>query len=295
MRKVFVLNGVNLGTLGTRRPEIYGTMTLDDIERLIKEEFPALDLEFRQTDFEGEMVGFIREAADSDGLVINAGAWTHYSYALHDALEALDVPKVEVHLSNVSAREEWRRVSVISPAVDAVIAGMGVHGYVAAVRYVLEGGADQGPPRSYEKLAFGAIIPAHNQADRQRNCAIIGGVCAGFSPRGSAEKIRRRERELPTMISTNQFRNGRAIRVDGKRFTILFFQHVKPGKGGAFVRTRLRNIDSGAVVEKTFGAGEKLENVRTESRPMTYLYRDGDLLTLWTRRPTIRRRCTWTS
>lgn len=147
MSKVFVLNGVNLGTLGTRRPEIYGTMTLDDIERLIKEEFPALDLRFRQTDYEGEMVGFIRDAADCDGLVINAGAWTHYSYALHDALEALDVPKVEVHLSHVSAREEWRRVSVISPAVDAVIAGMGPHGYVAAVRYVLEGGPDQGPPQ----------------------------------------------------------------------------------------------------------------------------------------------------
>ena len=80
------------------------------------------------------------------------------------------------------------------------------------------------------------------------------------------------------MISTNQFRNGTAIRVDGKRFTILFFQHVKPGKGGAFVRTRLRNIDTGAVVEKTFRAGEKVENVRTESRPMTYLYRDGDML-----------------
>ena len=80
------------------------------------------------------------------------------------------------------------------------------------------------------------------------------------------------------MISTNQFRNGSAIRVDGKRFTILFFQHVKPGKGGAFVRTRLRNIDSGAIVEKTFRAGEKLENVRTESRQMTYLYKDGDLL-----------------
>jgi elongation factor P len=80
------------------------------------------------------------------------------------------------------------------------------------------------------------------------------------------------------VISTNQFRNGTAIRVDGKRFTILYFQHVKPGKGGAFVRTRLRNIDTGAVIEKTFRAGEKLENVRTESRPMTYLYRDGDLL-----------------
>lgn len=137
MTRIFVLNGVNLGTLGTRRPEVYGTMTLDDIERLVNDEFPGLDLEFRQTDHEGEMVGSIREAADSDGLVINAGAWTHYSYALHDALEAVDVPKVEVHLSNVHAREEWRRVSVISPAVDGVIAGMGAHGYVAAVRYVV--------------------------------------------------------------------------------------------------------------------------------------------------------------
>jgi 3-dehydroquinate dehydratase-2 len=138
LARVFVLNGVNLGTLGTRRPEVYGTMTLADIERLVGEEFPDVDLEFRQTDFEGEMVSFIREAAGSDGLVVNAGAWTHYAYALHDALESVDVQKIEVHISNVHRREGWRRVSVISPAVDAVIAGMGVRGYVAAVRYVLE-------------------------------------------------------------------------------------------------------------------------------------------------------------
>ncbi|MCA3747601.1 MAG: elongation factor P [Rubrobacter sp.] len=79
------------------------------------------------------------------------------------------------------------------------------------------------------------------------------------------------------MISTNQFRNGSAIRVDGKRFTILSFQHVKPGKGQAFVRTRLRNMDTGAVIERTFRAGEKVESIRTDSRPMTFLYRDGDL------------------
>jgi 3-dehydroquinate dehydratase-2 len=145
LSKIFVLNGVNLGTLGTRRPEVYGTMTLDDIERLVKDEFPGVDLEFRQTDFEGEMVAFIREAAGSDGLVINAGAWTHYSYALHDALESLDVPRVEVHLSNVHRREDWRRVSVISPAVDAAIAGMGAHGYIAAVRYILYRDADRRP------------------------------------------------------------------------------------------------------------------------------------------------------
>jgi 3-dehydroquinate dehydratase-2 len=145
LSKIFVLNGVNLGTLGTRRPEVYGTMTLDDIERLVNDEFPGVDLEFRQTDFEGEMVAFIREAAGSDGLVINAGAWTHYSYALHDALESLDVPRVEVHLSNVHRREDWRRVSVISPAVDAAIAGMGAHGYIAAVRYILYRDADRRP------------------------------------------------------------------------------------------------------------------------------------------------------
>ncbi len=80
------------------------------------------------------------------------------------------------------------------------------------------------------------------------------------------------------MISTNQFKNGTAIKVDGKRFTIVYFQHVKPGKGAAFVRTKLRNLDTGSVVEKTFRAGEKVENVRTESRPMTYLYGDGESL-----------------
>jgi 3-dehydroquinate dehydratase-2 len=135
--KVFVLNGVNLGILGQRRPEVYGTLTLNDIEKLLRDEFPEVEFEFRQTDHEGEMVGFIREAAETSGLAINPGAWTHYSYALHDALEMLDVPKVEVHLSNVHTREDWRRRSVVSSAVNAVVAGMGAYGYIAAVGYVL--------------------------------------------------------------------------------------------------------------------------------------------------------------
>lgn len=137
MARVHVLNGVNLGTLGTRRPEVYGTLTLHDIESMLRGAFPGVHLEFRQTDSEGEMVGWVRDAAGSEGLVVNPGAWTHYSYALHDALEAADVPKVEVHLSNVHAREGWRRRSVVSPAVDAVVAGMGARGYLAAVGYVL--------------------------------------------------------------------------------------------------------------------------------------------------------------
>ena len=137
MAEVFVLNGVNLGALGTRRPEVYGTLTLGDVEDRLRAAFPEVGFRFLQTDHEGEMVGFIREAGRAGGIVINAGAWTHYSYALHDALEATEVPKVEVHISNVHAREAWRHRSVISPAVDAVVAGMGAFGYEAAVGYVV--------------------------------------------------------------------------------------------------------------------------------------------------------------
>jgi len=138
LARIFILNGVNLGALGERRPEVYGEQSLRDIEELVRGEFPDLELDFRQTDEEGEYIAWIREAAASDGLILNPGAWTHYSYAIHDALEVVYVPKVEVHLSNVHAREEgWRRVSVVSPVVDAVVAGMGASGYLAAVRYLL--------------------------------------------------------------------------------------------------------------------------------------------------------------
>jgi 3-dehydroquinate dehydratase-2 len=137
LASIFVLNGVNLGSLGERRPEIYGEQTLGHIEQLLGDVFPNVRLEFRQTDYEGEFVAWIHEAANSDGLVLNPGAWTHYSYAIHDALETVSAPKVEVHLSNVHSREEWRRESVISPAVDAVVAGMGAYGYRVAIGYVL--------------------------------------------------------------------------------------------------------------------------------------------------------------
>lgn len=136
--RLFVLNGVNLSALGTRRPEVYGVLTLKDLEERLSARFPNVEFEFRQTDQEGEMVGYVREARGSAGIVINPGAWTHYSYALHDVLEAVeDVPKVETHLSNVHAREHRRRHSVISPAVDAVVAGMGAYGNEAAVGYIL--------------------------------------------------------------------------------------------------------------------------------------------------------------
>ena len=142
MTEIIVINGVNLGSLGRRRPEVYGTLTLNDIEKLLSDEFPEVTFDFKQTDHEGEMVGCVREVAESAGIIINPGAWTHYSYALHDALESVDAPKVEVHLSNIHAREEWRRFSVVSPAVDAVVTGMGAFGYVAAAAYVLSQGED---------------------------------------------------------------------------------------------------------------------------------------------------------
>jgi 3-dehydroquinate dehydratase-2 len=139
LTRIFVLNGVNLGSLGERRPEVYGVKTLGDIEHLLRDAFPNVEFELRQTDHEGQFIAWIQDAADSDGLILNPGAWTHYSYAIHDALEDISVPKVEVHISNIHSREEgWRRTSVLSPAVDAVVAGMGVYGYRAAVGYVLD-------------------------------------------------------------------------------------------------------------------------------------------------------------
>lgn len=153
-QKILVLNGVNLGRLGRRRPEIYGALTLEDIRARLESEFPEEIIDLRQTDYEGEMVDWIHSAAPGvdgadgreayAGLVINPGAWTHYSYALHDALEMVEAPKVEVHLSNVHAREGWRRESVISPAVDAVVAGMGPDGYRAAVSYILARASETG-------------------------------------------------------------------------------------------------------------------------------------------------------
>ena len=103
-------------------------------------DFPDVGFEVRQTDYEGEFVGWIHEAANSRGLILNPGAWSHYSYAIHDALEVISVPKVEVHLSNIHSREEaWRHASVISPVVDAVVAGMGDYGYRAAAGYIIAG------------------------------------------------------------------------------------------------------------------------------------------------------------
>ncbi|MDQ4106906.1 MAG: 3-dehydroquinate dehydratase [Actinomycetota bacterium] len=138
--RVEVMHGVNFDVLGRRDPRHYGGMSLTELEVRVKRFARELGLEatFSQTNHEGEFCESLHRAAEgADGLLLNPGAWTHYSYAIHDALEAVGVPKVEVHLSNVHKREEWRRRSVVSPAVDAVVAGMGADGYRVALDHIL--------------------------------------------------------------------------------------------------------------------------------------------------------------
>ncbi len=137
--RVAVLNGVNLDVLGRRSPELYGGLSLDKLETQIYEWANELDLnvECRQTNSEGEYVGWCHEALDwAGGVVVNPGAWTHYSYAIRDALELFDAPIVEVHLSDVDQREEWRRVSVISELATRRIVGKGPEGYREALEFL---------------------------------------------------------------------------------------------------------------------------------------------------------------
>ncbi len=136
MKPVFVLNGPNLNMLGTREPQTYGSETLKDIEARCRAKASALGLtvDFRQSNIEGELVSWIQEARSaSSGIALNAGAYTHTSVALHDALKAADVPAVEVHLSNIHKRESFRHHSFIAPAVNGVIAGFGGNSYELAI------------------------------------------------------------------------------------------------------------------------------------------------------------------
>ncbi len=133
---IYVLNGPNLNLLGSREPDIYGRTTLAGIEGLTAKQAKKHDLAvvFRQSNHEGELVEWIHEAREkAAGVIINAGAYTHTSVALHDALRALDCPIVEVHLSNTFAREEFRRHSHISPVATGLIVGFGAQSYVLAV------------------------------------------------------------------------------------------------------------------------------------------------------------------
>ena len=137
-KKVVVIHGPNLNMTGERETSIYGKETLDDINKLILQHASALSLECEifQSNHEGALIDKIHEALDLfDGIVINAGAYTHYSYAILDALKAVEVPAIEVHISNIHQREEFRHRSVTAAGCVGQICGLGLYGYLAAMEY----------------------------------------------------------------------------------------------------------------------------------------------------------------
>jgi 3-dehydroquinate dehydratase II len=141
--QVSILNGVNLDVLADRDPQIYGGLGLDDLETRIYAWARELGCTVRcqQTNNEGQYVDWIHDARGwADGLVVNPGAWTHYSYAIRDALELVGVPVVEVHLSNILEREEWRRRSVIEDVVTERVIGKGPEGYQEALEFLAQKG-----------------------------------------------------------------------------------------------------------------------------------------------------------
>ena len=146
MTSVLVLNGPNLNLLGTRKPEVYGSTSLSDVEKMCQAEAAKLDLElvFRQSNHEGQLIDWIHEygrevkAGSCIGAVYNPGAHTHTSVALHDAIEGASLPVIELHISNVHKREEFRHHSFISPVARGIIVGFGAHGYSLAIRGLYE-------------------------------------------------------------------------------------------------------------------------------------------------------------
>ena len=139
MTAVYVLNGPNLGRLGTRQTDVYGLTTYADLVAMCEKvgRDLGLDVTARQTDAEHEMLAFLHEAADTGAaVVLNPGAWSHYSYALRDACALVTGPLVEVHISNIHAREEFRHHSVVSAVATGVICGLGVDGYRLALEHI---------------------------------------------------------------------------------------------------------------------------------------------------------------
>ncbi len=138
MKKILIINGPNLNLLGTREPEIYGKTTLKDIETQLKDRAEKLSVEIEcfQSNHEGEIVDKICAAKNNfDAIIINPAAYTHTSVAIRDAFAAVDIPAIEVHISNVYSREEFRHSSLIAPVVVGQIAGLGIQGYLLALEY----------------------------------------------------------------------------------------------------------------------------------------------------------------
>jgi 3-dehydroquinate dehydratase II len=134
MKQILIINGPNLNLLGTRQPQIYGEITFDEVMRDLQEKFPEAQIEYLQSNHEGEIIDALQKSTHA-GIILNAGGYTHTSVAIRDAISAIEIPVVEVHISNISARESFRHESLLSPVCAGVIFGFGVKGYELAMRY----------------------------------------------------------------------------------------------------------------------------------------------------------------
>lgn len=135
---ILILNGPNLNLLGKREPEIYGSATFEDYFKELKEKFPTVNLTYYQSNIEGELIDKLHEVGFSfDGVVFNAGAYTHTSVGLGDAIKGIETPVIEVHISNVHAREEFRHTSFIAPNAKGIIAGFGLRSYDLGIQSFL--------------------------------------------------------------------------------------------------------------------------------------------------------------
>ena len=130
--KILIINGPNLNILGNREPEIYGKTSMEDFLNTLEEEFPNDEISFYQSNIEGEIINRLQKD-DFDAIVINPAAYTHYSYAIADCLKNIQKPKIEVHISNIYKREEFRQKSVTAPYTDAILSGFGLNGYRLAI------------------------------------------------------------------------------------------------------------------------------------------------------------------
>ncbi len=138
MKRILIINGPNLNLLGQREPTIYGNRSFVEYLKTVEQQFPDVQIHYFQSNHEGELIDKLHELGFSvDGIVINAGGYTHTSVALRDAISAVTAPAVEVHISNIHAREEFRHHSYLTPVCKGMIAGLGLTGYELAVRYLL--------------------------------------------------------------------------------------------------------------------------------------------------------------
>lgn len=137
MKKIAIINGPNLNLLGKREPSIYGSRSFEDYFEELKKQYPDVELRYAQSNVEGELVNLLQQASDCDGVVLNAAGYTHTSVAVADAVKAVGVAVVEVHISNIFAREEFRHRSLIAPYCKGSIIGLGLYGYRLALEALL--------------------------------------------------------------------------------------------------------------------------------------------------------------